>query len=289
MKASWLGLGLFVGLGLSVAAGCMASSMSADAMGDAGAFGANGGWTGEGGGDAGIDANLGDADPDSGPLTYSSLCGDGCLPTTDPDAGTCGGGAGGAGGGGAPEPSGCVLAYDANSDSVQGSCGPVGTLPEGSPCLSTTDCAPGLGCVGFGAGACRPYCCGDLEACAPGTYCSPEPLVSVSANGPNGGTDVLIPVCVLATQCTLLDDTTCTDGLTCTIVRVDGTTSCVEPGSGLLGEHCPCAAGFVCATGIDQCMKLCKIGQPEGCPASYTCQGGAVTYPEGFGVCVGTG
>ena len=290
MNASWVGLGLFVGLGMAIGAGCgLASAMSSlDEGGGAGDYGASGGGTSEGGGDAGIDANLGDADPDSGPLSYSSLCGNGCMPSADADAGPCGQGTGGAGGAGSPDMGGCRLAYDSNSQSVQGTCGEVGALTEASPCFATADCALGLACVGSGAGACRPLCCGDLEACAPGTYCAPQPLVSDGPNGPDDDSDVLVPVCVLASQCTLLDDGTCTDGQICTIVRVDGTTSCVDPGDGQLGEACPCAAGFVCATGINECMKLCKIGQSGGCPESYTCQGGATVYPAGFGVCVST-
>jgi len=83
----------------------------------------------------------------------------------------------------------------------------------------------------------------------------------------------------------LLDDSTCPEGETCTIVRVDGTTSCVTPGSGELGQPCPCAAGYVCSTGANQCLKLCKIAEPD-CPANHTCQGGSTGYPEGFGICI---
>jgi hypothetical protein len=288
MNASWVGLGLFLGLGLALGAGCgLAGALNDHAVGGEGDYGGAGGGISQGGGDAGIDANLGDADPDSGPLTYAELCGNGCVPSADPDAGGCAQGTGG-GGGGPSDMGGCRLEYDSNSESVQGACGPVGTLPEESPCFATADCALGLACVGAGAGACRPLCCADLEACPEGTYCTKEPLVTGEPNAPNGDSAVQVPVCVLATQCTLLDDTTCPDNQTCTIVRVDGTTSCVDPGSGELGQACPCAAGFVCATGINQCMKLCRIGQSGGCPEAYTCQGGATVYPEGFGVCVDT-
>jgi hypothetical protein len=289
MTTSWFGLGLLVGLGMAVAVGCgLASASMQELAAGAGDYGASGGSTAAGGGDAGIDASLGDGGPDTGPLSYSALCGEGCIPSLDADAGGCSQGAGGGGGTSAPEMDGCRLEYDSNSESLQGACGAVGQSPEGSSCFSTSDCAVGLACVGTGSGACRPYCCGDLEACAPGTFCRPEPLVSDPPVAPSDDAVVLVPVCALATQCTLLDDGTCTDGQTCTIVRVDGTTSCVAPGAGQLGDPCSCAAGFVCATGSNQCMQLCRIGQNVDCPESYTCQGGATTYPEGFGVCVST-
>jgi hypothetical protein len=98
-----------------------------------------------------------------------------------------------------------------------------------------------------------------------------------------------IPVCIPATNCQLLNDKTCIDpGLTCTIVRADGTTSCVPLGPGQLNEKCPCAAGFVCSKLTNQCLKLCKIGYDEMyCGAMGACQAGSEGFPENYGVCVG--
>jgi hypothetical protein len=97
-----------------------------------------------------------------------------------------------------------------------------------------------------------------------------------------------VPVCVPTTNCQLLDDGSCPDGQTCSIVRASGTTSCVDPGQGQLGQACPCAAGLVCAKLTNLCKKLCHIGQDEvDCPNGGTCQGGSMGYPDGIGICVG--
>jgi hypothetical protein len=173
---------------------------------------------------------------------------------------------------------------------VVGSCGPNGDGEAGQPCNSAADCAAGLGCVtapdggAAAGGVCRPYCCQDVEACPEKTFCSPLPMAEDTVNSPR----LAIPVCAPATNCQLLDDLSCPEGLTCSIVRADGTTTCVAPGAGVLGEHCPCAAGFVCAKLTDECKKLCHLGQDEvDCPNGGTCQGGSQGYPDGIGLCVG--
>jgi len=104
---------------------------------------------------------------------------------------------------------------------------------------------------------------------------------------PNVSPTPQIPVCVSVEPCTLLDDSTCsTKGQTCTIVRNDGTTSCVDPGTGQAGDPCPCAAGHVCSYAVNQCLKLCRTSMAGDCPEGHMCAGGAGNYPEGFGSCV---
>ena len=173
---------------------------------------------------------------------------------------------------------------------VVGSCAPNGDGDVGHPCTAVTDCAAGLGCVtsadgsAAGGGACRPYCCQDVEVCPDKTFCTPLPMADDAVNAPR----LTVPVCVPTTNCQLLDDTSCPAGQTCTIVRASGTTSCVAPGEGQLGGDCPCAAGFVCAKLTGQCKKLCHLGQDEvDCPNGGTCQGGSQGYPDGIGICVG--
>ncbi len=275
---------------------------SEDGMADMGGAGAiSSSSTGEAGnmGDSGIDVIVGD---DSGPgvFTYGALCGEGCVPRTGeaspceqtPSGGGGGaggsaggaGGAGGAGQGGAtPVQGNCVLSVDEGS-AVSGTCNPeVGQAVDSDPCLSAADCGPGLGCVA--PGVCRPYCCDALEDCPADTYCAP--VAVAEGDLPNNGTIAPeIPVCIPATQCTLLEDSTCPEGMTCTIVRQDGTTSCVDPGDGGAGEPCPCEAGHVCSTGKNSCHQLCHIGQQDDCPEGSSCFGGASSYPDGFGVCV---
>ncbi|MBI4701660.1 MAG: hypothetical protein HY744_10970 [Deltaproteobacteria bacterium] len=240
--------------------------------------------------DGGIDADYGKQDAAPGTAkSYAVLCGGGCTPG-DPasPADDAGGGEpaecpqGGDGNGGAP-PYDCQLVVDAKSGEVSGACRPVGGSLQGQPCESAADCAAGLGCVA--PGACRAYCCGSPDACAKGTYCVPQAMFLDEL--PQGlPAPPQIPVCVPATSCTLLDDSSCEDDLSCTIVKTDGTTSCVAPGGGQAGDPCPCASGHVCSVAAGKCLKLCKLGYPGDCPEGHTCQGGSSGYPVGFGVCV---
>jgi hypothetical protein len=223
-----------------------------------------------------------------GSSSAKPLCGGGCTPGTgtaepcslDPSSN---GGAGGTGGsGGADVPSGaCQLAV--NGEALEGVCGVPGTAQDGEPCLSVLDCAAGFGCVQ--PGVCRAYCCGDAEACPAKSYCAMTPI-AVDGPAPSGDAPML-PVCAPAEPCTLLDDGSCADAArTCTIVRADGTTSCVTPGNGKDGEGCPCAAGFVCSFGQNTCLRLCHTNREDDCPSGHQCSGGSKWYPAGFGVCV---
>jgi len=164
-------------------------------------------------------------------------------------------------------------------DAVVAACKGVGSFGEGSPCQSVDDCAAGLGCVATPSGGiCRPYCCGDVETCPSSTYCAPTQMAESSLQ---------IPVCVPAKSCKLLDDSSCSNGQICTVVRADGTTSCVDPGPGMLNESCPCAAGFFCFKVTNTCLKLCHIGNDAECD-NGVCQGGMMNFPEGIGVCAGS-
>jgi hypothetical protein len=191
------------------------------------------------------------------------LCGKGVCQPGSASAGCADAGAGGAGGGGELV---CKIAPTAT----------------GEPCRSATDCAADLGCVGTGnAGVCRPYCCGDPDACPVDTYCALGTMVE------DDPTNQHIPICTPASNCMLLVDTGCPMGETCTIVRADGTTSCVTPGTGTMGQPCPCAAGYVCSGFNGSCQKLCQLGENGAdCTGGGKCQGGVTGYPAGFGVCI---
>jgi hypothetical protein len=268
-----------------------------------------GGWgSSTGAGDASVDVGP-DGDMPDPYFPYTELCGSGCKPG-DLDGGACdpgaggGGGAGGNGGaggsggagsgngGGAPAPSlGCQLVYE--NEVATPMCGPAGGFGAEGPCQSVSDCLEGHGCVlnETQTGTCRQYCCGHIEDCAQGTYCQPRPMLEAATAGVN---DVLIPVCIPATGCELLSSD-CGDDLACTIVREDGTTSCVEPGTGVAGDECwciagdcSCASGFVCSLFSNECKKLCHLGMDhEDCGEDATCQGGSMAYPPDFGICVG--
>jgi hypothetical protein len=170
-------------------------------------------------------------------------------------------------------------------------CVPAGPGDADAPCLTGSDCAPGLACVEEGdAGQCRPYCC-EADSCPERTHCIERTLF--------GLTQVLeVPVCVPAVDCDLaeppcLEGETCTcpPGLACMVVGTDRTTTCVEPGRGRVnpvtgeGQDCPCAWGFVCSQATNRCVELCQTAAPEVC-ATGMCQA-SVELPPGWGVCVG--
>jgi hypothetical protein len=251
-----------------------ASLSTAEKMGDGG---------GSGTGGATSDSNSAGAGPidvpapegPGGQTSYMDLCGGGCMS-----------GAGSIGCGGGINPDGnqtsCQIVPSASGASAE--CLPPGDAVLGEPCMAVSDCQPGLGCVRMpsGGGVCQPYCCADIESCEKGTYCTPMPMNEDLAS-PN---PLKVPVCIPTTPCTLLDDTSCgSSGLTCTLVRADGSTSCVEPGEGLIGDPCPCAAGHVCSKTMQKCLKLCHVGAGD-CPDGMLCQGGAKAIPDGIGVCV---
>jgi len=272
-------IALFV-LGLSAAAGACGADFSA--LSERADPGSSSGAapTGTGGAGGGINTSFNGGGAPS-PLDYSGLCGTGCQPSADPASSVCGmSGAGGAGGmagdggmGGAPTPAGeldCKLAYDGDSTVVAGACVDSDDKSEDMPCFSSSDCGPGLGCDA--SGLCRAYCCGDVEACPAETYCSPQPMAEQDAVGATE--PPLIPVCVPADECTpLAENDLCEDGLTCTIVRQDGTTACVEPGSGEAGDPCPCAEDHACQITTGTCIQLCVLGEPDACDdQDFTCQ-----------------
>ncbi|WP_437277304.1 hypothetical protein WME90_39635 [Sorangium sp. So ce375] len=248
---------------------------------------ASGGAGGAGGVPVTEDVNIPAAPEAQDPYTrFAHLCGDGCTPGGDPiECSSDGGDGAGAGLPGAQTLR-CQLVLD--DGDVIPSCRPVGRYEAGGPCHSSADCAAGLGCVAAdgGGGVCRQYCCGNVEGCAAGTYCDERPMAESAVAG---CAPVPIPVCVPAMNCELLNDSVCPEGLTCTIVREDGTTSCVVPGEGRADERCPCAPGFVCSMLTNQCKQLCRIdSRAQDCGAGAKCQGGSAIYPAGFGVCVST-
>jgi hypothetical protein len=165
-----------------------------------------------------------------------------------------------------------------------------------APCTSSRDCAPGLACVGDASeGQCLPVCC-HSDACEVGTYCAERVL-----RGETGTNPVRAPVCVGAMDCRLDDPypcdssepgaCTCQAGTACSIVKSDGTTSCVPPGNGKAGDECTCPPGNVCTCAPGhmcvQSMGVCaKICQASGDCGSGLCQATAI-LPGGFGVCVG--
>ncbi len=248
-----------------------------------------GGYLGQGGGDAGVDVNIGTGGTTSMPVSYAEECGGGCTPGTAVDStDRCSldapGGAGGAGG--APMVDGdCRLVVNDSGD-TNGMCGPYGTGREMDSCFTSAQCAPGFGCVGS-TGKCRAYCCGELEACPDGTFCV---LRAPSADEiPGTVTDPpLIPVCDLADNCMLKTPGACSMGLVCSVVRADGTTACIEEGDGEAGEACPCKEDHVCSYAKNECRKVCDLAGDD-CSLGFACQPLNGPNNAGLGICVSTG
>jgi hypothetical protein len=203
-------------------------------------------------------------------------------------------GEGGASSGGGPHPP----ADDGSSCQVsivrgkpRAACAPAGKGGSGSPCFSSADCGPGLGCVQEGAAArCLPFCCGGDSVCQSGSYCAERPLAST------GEEPHQVPVCVPADDCNLNEPfpcgeagtCSCEEGKACLVVRSDGTTTCAVPGKGKAGEACPCAWGYVCSQATQACVRLCETSRAVDYCGNSQCQASA-ELPLGWGVCLSPG
>ena len=248
---------------------------------------------------------------------WSPLCGPvnaGCIP--DPDAGPCsdvsagalsmeGGVDGGVDGGADVGTNRSILTCRillamANSHNIERACVAAGTGKSGDPCRATSDCGSGLTCVAEDlAGLCRAYCCTDPESCPSNSYCATRSTL-ISHDPWVLGADV--PVCSVAENCPLSDaypcpqgkNCSCPSGKACMVVRRGGLTACVKPGSGMQGDYCPCAAGFVCSNTTFTCLKLCPLSSsnvPNGqaaadslCATGTSCQASNDVPPD-WGVC----
>jgi hypothetical protein len=166
-------------------------------------------------------------------------------------------------------------------------CAPAGGGAADSPCFSSADCGPGLGCVEEGAAArCLPFCCAG-DSCKAGSYCAERPLANA------GEEKHQVPVCVPADDCNLNEPFPCGDagacscgeGKACLVVREDGTTTCATPGAGKAGESCPCAWGYVCSQATEACVRLCETARAVDYCGNTQCQASA-ELPLGWGVCL---
>ncbi len=138
-----------------------------------------------------------------------------------------------------------------------------------STCTQSTDCAPGWECMS--GGTCRHYCCGGNSACSDNQFCDVQP----TAMDPN----TRVPVCLAEFPCTLLDPDSCLSGQQCSVVKEDGTTSCVTLGPQGDGQSCEvehCQAGFVClgTMGNRACAPLCStVAATNPCTGGRSCIG----------------
>jgi hypothetical protein len=215
----------------------------------------------------------------AGAGSFKYLCG-GSNPECSPDPGSedCAQGGNPGLGGGFPDASKYACQLVPNGGALEAKCGMAGNGGNGAPCSLSEPCQAGFGCVATEVTPiCRQYCCDDLESCPASTYCTKAPMVDVMLD---------IPVCQPVTPCELLNDATCPAGQTCAIVRLDGTTSCINPGPGTDGAGCPCAPGYTCSQTDNTCLKLCHTQGGDECGPNGTCQGGTKPYPPGIGICI---
>ncbi len=269
----------------------------ASAAGFAGEFA--GGEAGEAGaGGEGGQSNGGEGPTAEGGQSSSGTGGTAGLSSSGGSSGSSGSsGSGGTSGTAAPPDAGPTVyscQVNVSGNEPRSVCALAGIGDADAPCLDGTDCKPGLACVGKVAGRCRPACC-DHDRCGSvsGTHCSLEPLAR--SNAPSGDEPVLVPVCVVAIECSLAEDypctgsvCTCPESTACMVVGTDGNTSCVPPGIGAEGEACPCAWGHVCSQVTGRCVKLCQTAAPADDCGSGRCEA-SPALPLGWGLCVGRG
>jgi hypothetical protein len=161
---------------------------------------------------------------------------------------------------------------------------------ELDPCFSSSDCGAGLACITEGgAGLCRRYCC-TSGACGEGAFCE---------LGEEIDSELVVPVCAPLTACSILDVFPCPKGRVCScgsaracsVVKNDGRTGCVVPGTAEAGEACSgfvqgeCGAGFICSQSLG-CLKFCQLDDPTSCENGSKCQAPA-DFVSGLGVCIG--
>ncbi len=192
-------------------------------------------------------------------------------------------------------------------------CEPAGQGTEHAPCVDSSDCAPGYGCVLDGAaGECRHFCCAG-DCCNPGgtggdagdggcnpdlagTFCAERPLKDDATNGGAGQAQQMAPVCVPADNCNLAEpypcqasnpaECTCPEQGTACMVVGNGLTSCIPPpGTGKAGDPCPCAWGHVCSQATGTCLKICSLTAADPGCGNGKCQS-SKQMPEYFGVCI---
>ncbi|HEY5242868.1 MAG TPA: hypothetical protein VIJ22_15420 [Polyangiaceae bacterium] len=295
-------LAIFASLTLAIlgpAAACnVATSVSASDVMVPHPVGVDGGDAGASSSDAGGELQNAAPTLEGSPLCNTPLTGGSCYPDDPTTAKACGvapdGGTYSASGGYDNAALSCrVVATtpDATGTAQAPACAPAGNAGEGSWCKSSNECQAGFDCVG--SGTCQHYCCsGNAE-------CGPELPVAVAdefcdIQATTQATGVEIPVCMPIHPvggCQLLDANACAETETCSVVRDDGSTSCVAIGGAKAGQLCEkdhCAASLVClgTVGARTCYQLCETSTARECSTTQQCKGGLPLFPDPtIGVC----
>ena len=182
---------------------------------------------------------------------------------------------------GCPTGQGCFLSGTTRA------CANLGTLAEGDPCSTATDCSAGTMCLNAGDSTtvfniCTRHCATDSD-CATDSLCVYEL---------NDGTGTPIPgVRLCSHACDIVRQTGCTAGTYCVGYRestgaMRRFTDCSTPeGSGGRGATCvtntDCQGGYACVdTGgtSDQCLHLCETATGVGCISGESCSSFSTPY-----------
>jgi hypothetical protein len=166
-------------------------------------------------------------------------------------------------------------------------CESAGYGTDGVACTMSTDCSAGYECAG--TGHCQHYCCDGVCPGGPNVngkdlFCDIQPI--------SEATSVKVPVCSVVNPCTLLASPTgCGDTETCSVVRGDGTTSCVTVGPQKAGDDCEydhCGRNLVClgVPGLRKCFALCHVDAPVECSQPQKCMTELPLFQDpSIGVC----
>jgi hypothetical protein len=191
----------------------------------------------------------------------------------------------------------CYPAVIMGTMDVAAQCRPVGAGVSGDACTEWTDCARGYACPD---GQCRKLCCGadwSDDACDPGEGCYRELLYTITEGDPGTDADDVnvssgAYLC-FPTGCDVFTSDQCSSDRDCKIIDPKGTTACVRPTAGDVGDRCTppvvCGRGLSCVgqPGEERCRRLCRA-EECGKPACRAGEGTCVHFnrdPPGVGEC----
>lgn len=168
-------------------------------------------------------------------------------------------------------------------------CSVEGTALPYQPCFSPgLSCLAGNACIG---NVCKPYC--DTLADCPGQN---RQCIGVQYND-NGVAKPVPGMLTCTSGCDPINPgAICASNLTCSFTSQGNTTDCFPAGSATGPGACTatnastCAPGYICVnnTVSYDCLKWCRMSNPNDCPTGQYCQGlssAPVLNGEQYGVC----
>lgn len=198
---------------------------------------------------------------------------------------------------GCPDNESCYPAVDMGATEAVPACRRIGTGVSGTACAAWTDCGRGYGCV---ESQCRKLCCGadwSDDACDAGEACFRELLYTIDEGDPDTDEDDMnvssgAYVC-FPSGCDVFTSDECSSDRDCKIIDPKGTTACIRPTPGQVGDRCTppqvCGRELSCVgpPGEERCRRLCRA-EECGKPACRPDEGTCVHFnrdPPGVGEC----